>query len=241
MTRTIMFYGVSTRLELPNHMAKDTPSAKPKSPGKSPPLSRSSTLMKPTASQLAKQNHCRKVPSNRLLRRVAKKLGKLDEKSQNSPPPTKRQKLEAGYVRNVAEQLEHQPLWLNKVPKKVRADAARPEVNVPKEPNLETENRALRRRFTGLLHGLARKRAQFQQQSFRPNSVYALKQEKSGMVYKCVACSLKNKELKFAIDKRCLKEPPTDSFSKVGAISKLSLGSEEQHNTKPQSKSAFAC
>ncbi|KAM1020640.1 hypothetical protein ACFX13_042548 [Malus domestica] len=140
MTRTIMFYGVSTRLELPNHMAKDTPSAKPKSPGKSPPLSRSSTLMKPTASQLAKQNHCRKVPSNR----VAKKLGKLDEKSQNSPPPTKRQKLEAGYVRNVAEQLEHQPLWLNKVPKKVRADAARPEVNVPKEPNLETENRALR-------------------------------------------------------------------------------------------------
>ncbi|KAM2281504.1 hypothetical protein ACFX1S_042096 [Malus domestica] len=54
------------------------------------------------------------------------------------------------------------------------------------------------------------------------------------MVYKCVACSLTNKELKFAIDKRCLKEPPADSFSK------LSLESEEQYNTKPQSKSAFA-
>ncbi|KAM1595557.1 hypothetical protein TB1_001862 [Malus domestica] len=52
-------------------------------------------------SQLAKQNHHREVHSNRLLRRVAKKLGKLDEKSQNSPPPTKRQKLEAGYVRKV--------------------------------------------------------------------------------------------------------------------------------------------
>ncbi|XP_070681047.1 uncharacterized protein [Malus domestica] len=164
--------------ELPIHMAQDTPSAKPKSPGKSPPLSRSSTLMKPTASQLAKQKHRREVHSNRLLRRVAKKLGKLDEKSQNSPPPTKRQKLEAGYVRKVAEQLKHQPLWLYKVPKKVGADAARPKVTVSKEPNLETANRAQRRirlmpnqennqKFTGLLHGLARKRAQFQQQSFR--------------------------------------------------------------------------
>ncbi|XP_028961953.1 protein TPX2-like isoform X8 [Malus domestica] len=134
--------------ELPIHMAQDTPSAKPKSPGKSPPLSRSSTLMKPTASQLAKQKHRREVHSNRLLRRVAKKLGKLDEKSQNSPPPTKRQKLEAGYVRKqVAEQLKHQPLWLYKVPKKVGADAARPKVTVSKEPNLETANRAQRRRY----------------------------------------------------------------------------------------------
>ncbi|KAM1020644.1 hypothetical protein ACFX2J_041660 [Malus domestica] len=160
--------------ELPIHMAQDTPSAKPKSPGKSPPLSRSSTLMKPTASQLAKQNHCREVHSNRLLRRMAKKLRKLDEKSQNSSPPMKRQKLEAGCVRKVAEQLKHQPLWLHKV----GADAARPKVTVLKEPNLETANRAQRRirlmpnqeknqKFTGLLHGLARKRAQFQQQSFR--------------------------------------------------------------------------
>ncbi|KAM1141944.1 hypothetical protein EV1_041452 [Malus domestica] len=125
-------------------------------------------------------------------------------------------------VKQVAEQLKHQPLWLYKVPKKVGADAARPKVTVSKEPNLETANRAQRRirlmpnqennqKFTGLLHGLARKRAQFQQQSFRcfafqhqrelcnrhaiitSNSVYALKLEKSGMVYKCVACSLKNK------------------------------------------------
>ncbi|KAM1340553.1 hypothetical protein ACFX2H_038926 [Malus domestica] len=155
--------------ELHIHMAQDTPSAKPKSPVKSPPLSRSLTLMKPTASQLANQNHFQEVHSNRLLRRVAKKLRKLDEKSQNSPPPTKRQKLEAGYVRKVAEQLKHQPLWLHKVPKKVGADAARPKVTVLKEPNLETANRAQRRirlmpnqennqKFIGLLHGLARKK-----------------------------------------------------------------------------------
>ncbi|KAM2006743.1 hypothetical protein ACFX15_001751 [Malus domestica] len=64
--------------EFSNHMAQDTPKTKLKSPGKSPHLSRSSTLMKPTASRLAKQNQHREVHSNRLLRRVAKKLGKLD-------------------------------------------------------------------------------------------------------------------------------------------------------------------
>ncbi|KAM1054474.1 hypothetical protein ACFX2I_001819 [Malus domestica] len=284
--------------EFSNHMAQDTPKAKLKSPGKSPHLSRSSTLMKPTASQLAKQNHHREVHSNRLLRRVAKKLGKLDEKSQNSPPPTKRQKLEAGYVRKVAEQLKHQPLWLHKVAKKVGADGARPKVTVPKEPNLETANRARRRTrlmpnqennqkqvaspFNSqieieIIHRAPpwpspkkstipatefqvfrlRTSARAMQQTFNhqvtngpdssylsenetteikgPNSVYALKQEKGQMIYKCVACSVKNKELKFAIDKRCLKEPPTDLFSK------LSLASDAQHNTKPQSKSAFAC
>ncbi|KAM1054464.1 hypothetical protein ACFX2I_001809 [Malus domestica] len=63
--------------EFSNHMAQDTLKTKLKSPGKSPHLLRSSTLMKPTASQLAKQNHHREVHSNRLLRRVAKKLGKL--------------------------------------------------------------------------------------------------------------------------------------------------------------------
>ncbi|XP_070681036.1 uncharacterized protein [Malus domestica] len=169
--------------ELPIHMAQDTPSAKPKSPGKSPPLSRSSTLMKPTASQLAKQKHRREVHSNRLLRRVAKKLGKLDEKSQNSPPPTKRQKLEAGYV---AEQLKHQPLWLYKVPKKFfvvscRSELMLPDLKLPFRRNqiwkqqIEHKDVGIRlmpnqennQKFTGLLHGLARKRAQFQQQSFR--------------------------------------------------------------------------
>ncbi|CAN6705582.1 unnamed protein product [Malus baccata var. baccata] len=234
---------------------------KPKSQGKSPPLSRSSTLMKPTASQLAKQNHCREVHSNRLLRRMAKKLRKLDEKSQNSPQPMKRQKLEAGCVRKVAEQLKHQPLWLHKV----GADAARPKVTVLKEPNLETSNRAQRRKYkvnakpgeeskihrappwpspkkstipaTEFQMFRLRTSARVMQQTYdhHANSAHALKQEKSGMVYKCVDCSLKNKEFKFAIDKRYLKEPPTDSFSK------LFPGSEEQHNTKPQSKSAFAC
>ncbi|KAB2596577.1 protein TPX2 [Pyrus ussuriensis x Pyrus communis] len=246
--------------ELPNHMALDTPSAKPKSTGKSPPLSRSSTLMKPTASQLAKQNHRREIHSNRLLRR------KLDEKSQNSPPPTKRHKLEAGYVRKVAEQLKHQHLWLHKVSKK--------------EPNLETANRAQRPLHITLIFRYKvnakpgeqskilrappwpspkkltipatefqmfrlRTSARVMQQTYDhhvtngPNSSYLSENEtteiEGGMVYKFVACSLKNKELKFAIDKRCRKEPPTDLFSK------LSLESEGQHNTKPQSKNAFAC
>ncbi|CAN6705578.1 unnamed protein product [Malus baccata var. baccata] len=164
---------------------------KPKSPGKSPPLSRSSTLMKPTASQLAKQNHCREVHSNRLLRRMAKKLRKLDEKSQNSPPPMKRQKLEAGCVRKVAEQLKHQPLWLHKV----GADAARPKVTVLKEPNLETANRAQRRLPNELITLI-----------FRAPPWPSPK--------KSTIPATEFQELKFAIDKRCLKEPPADSFSK---------------------------
>ncbi|KAM1253820.1 hypothetical protein ACFX2J_041657 [Malus domestica] len=133
-------------------------------------------------------------------------------------------------VKQVAEQLKHQPLWLYKVPKKFfvvscRSELMLPDLKLPFRRNqiwkqqIEHKDVGIRlmpnqennQKFTGLLHGLARKRAQFQQQSFRcfafqhqrelcnrhaiitSNSVYALKLEKSGMVYKCVACSLKNK------------------------------------------------
>ncbi|XP_020413044.1 uncharacterized protein LOC18786907 [Prunus persica] len=207
-----------------------------------------------------------------------KKLEKADDNSQKSPSSdtrcTKRQKLEAGYLRKVAE-LKHQPFWLHKVPIKG------PKVTIPREPNLETAHRAQRR--IRLMSNQENKqkqilkapplptpkkstvpatefqvfnlrtsaRAYAMQQTFNnvtnaPNSNenteikgptfgYALTQEKSGTAYKCTACSIKKKEFKFAIDKRFLKEPPTDLFSK------LSLASEAQNNAKPQSKSAFAC
>ncbi|ONI25137.1 hypothetical protein PRUPE_2G283500 [Prunus persica] len=274
--------------EFSNHMAQDTQNPKTNSPAKSPPLSRISTLMKPTASQLAKQNHRREPHMNRLSRRFGKKLEKADDNSQKSPSSdtrcTKRQKLEAGYLRKVAE-LKHQPFWLHKVPIKVGGDVitvnARPKVTIPREPNLETAHRAQRRRYkVNVKPGEQAKilkapplptpkkstvpatefqvfnlrtsaRAYAMQQTFNnvtnaPNSNenteikgptfgYALTQEKSGTAYKCTACSIKKKEFKFAIDKRFLKEPPTDLFSK------LSLASEAQNNAKPQSKSAFAC
>ncbi|KAH0979046.1 hypothetical protein GBA52_006223 [Prunus armeniaca] len=264
--------------EFSNHMARGTQNPKTSSPAKSPPLSRVSTLMKPTASQLAKQNHRREPHLNRLSRRFGKKLEKADVNSQKSPSSdthcTKRQKLEAGYLRKVAEH-KHQPFWLHKVPIKVGGDVitvnARPKVTIPREPNLETAHRAQRRRYKILkapplptpkkstvpatefqvFNLRTSARAYAMQQTFNnvtnaPNSNenteikgptfgYALTQEKSGTAYKCTACSIKKKEFKFAIDKRFLKEPPTDLFSK------LSLASEAQNNAKPQSKSAFAC
>lgn len=76
-------------------MAQASPKSKTKSPVKST-LSGSSTLMKPTASHLAKQNKPR----------FQKKLENIDEKVSGSFPvidnqATKRQKLEAGYLQKV--------------------------------------------------------------------------------------------------------------------------------------------
>ncbi|KAM1126608.1 hypothetical protein ACFXTH_041822 [Malus domestica] len=95
-------------------------------------------------------------------------------------------KLEAGYVRKVAEKLKHQPLWLHKVSKMFffvacRSELMLPDLKLPFRRNQiwkqQIEHKAVgirlmpnqekNQKFTGLLHGLARKRAQFQQQSFR--------------------------------------------------------------------------
>ncbi|EXC20888.1 hypothetical protein L484_012964 [Morus notabilis] len=106
--------------ELNNHVTQDIISqSKAKSPVKSS-LLRSSTLMKPTASHLAKLDQLHLVQSIRSLR-LKNKLGNIDDKSsQNSSVTddlaTKRQKLEAGYLSKDA-QLKHQALLLHKVPK----------------------------------------------------------------------------------------------------------------------------
>ncbi|KAF3962180.1 hypothetical protein CMV_013280 [Castanea mollissima] len=121
-------------------MAQASPKSKTKSPVKST-LSRSSTLMKPTASHLAKQNKPR----------FQKKLENVDEKGSGSFPvidnqATKRQKLEAGYLQKVAH-LKHQALLLHKVPKKVATIDinyvhTRLKVTIPREPDLATARRA---------------------------------------------------------------------------------------------------
>ncbi|XP_021286663.1 protein TPX2-like isoform X2 [Herrania umbratica] len=118
-------------------------------------LSRSSTLMKPTASYLAKQNQDRAVHFSQLHRRFRKFLDRLDDKSTKSSSvtegdATKRQKLEAGYLCKVAN-LSHRALFVHKKPKTVRSlDGnsvhAKPKVTIPKEPELQTARRAQRRR-----------------------------------------------------------------------------------------------
>ncbi|KAJ0042935.1 hypothetical protein Pint_17299 [Pistacia integerrima] len=83
-----------------------------------------------------------------------KLYGKMDKCSQNSylieNLATKRQKLDAGYLCKVSH-LKHQALFLHKVPNKaghlgVSLVHPRSKVTIPREPNLETANRAQRHR-----------------------------------------------------------------------------------------------
>ncbi|XP_059451707.1 protein TPX2-like isoform X2 [Corylus avellana] len=138
-----------------NQMAQASPKAKTKSPVKST-LTRSSTLMKPTASHLAKQNKPQEIHSTRFLRRFQNKLENIDESSSRSAyvidcQATKRQKLETGYLKKVAH-LKHQSLLLHRLPNKVETVdvnsvvRSRPEVTIPREPNLATARRAQRDR-----------------------------------------------------------------------------------------------
>ncbi|CAK9135189.1 unnamed protein product [Ilex paraguariensis] len=136
-------------------MAQDISKAKRNSMAKSV-KPRSSTLMKPTASHLAKQNKAQDPYLNRFCGRSQKPRTKVAESNVlNSPPleseATKRQKLESGYLLKVAH-LKHQTLLLHKMAKK-RAPSDSNSVNsrskgtIPREPDLETAQRAQRRSF----------------------------------------------------------------------------------------------
>ncbi|CAL5367054.1 unnamed protein product [Camellia sinensis] len=143
-----------------NGMAEDIPKAKIKSVAKSSKI-RSSTLMQPTASHLAKLSRGREVHSIRFLERSQKPLTKLDERSLKNPlgvdrDATKRQKLENGYLCKVAH-LKHQSLLLHKLPKVRQVDPntvnSRLKVTVPREPDLETAHRAQKHRYTRMMFG----------------------------------------------------------------------------------------
>ncbi|KAM7504668.1 hypothetical protein LguiB_003572 [Lonicera macranthoides] len=137
-----------------NRIAQDIPKVKMKSAYQFKP--RSSTLMKPTASQLAKQKKARDLYSSRFCGRAQKPSTRVDDKSlQNIPGfenlATKRQKLECGFLCKVAHLKHHTPL-LHKTSKKVGQNDvnslhSRSKVTIPKEPELETAQRAQRRSF----------------------------------------------------------------------------------------------
>ncbi|KAK4777277.1 hypothetical protein SAY87_017464 [Trapa incisa] len=100
-------------------------------------LTRTSTLMKPTISHLAKLRACQETQFSSLLRSQKFPGKDQDMTWQNSSiidkSPSKRQKLEAGYLRKVAD-LKHRPVLQHKLSKKL---------TVPREPHLETARRAL--------------------------------------------------------------------------------------------------
>ncbi|KAF3546162.1 hypothetical protein DY000_02000301 [Brassica cretica] len=128
-----------------NQTANNVPKATQKSKTK-PFLRKNSTLTRPTASLLARQNKPLDIYSVQLLTRCQRSLGKLESKispsillSMPQTQDTKRQKLESGFLRKISR-LEQTP-FVHKVPKKVS------KVTVPKEPNLKTAQRATKLRF----------------------------------------------------------------------------------------------
>ncbi|KAL7146454.1 hypothetical protein ABFS83_06G042000 [Erythranthe nasuta] len=134
-------HGVSTSKKNPKGKSNqdNAPKLKTKSADK-PVQPKSSTLMEPTASHLAKQHKVHDKHSGHICTRLQKISAKLEGKSSHSSTildnsATKRQKLEIGYLRKVAH-LKHKYSLLHKSSKKV---------TVPKEPELETMLRAQRR------------------------------------------------------------------------------------------------
>ncbi|CAN1842632.1 hypothetical protein LINPERHAP1_LOCUS36896 [Linum perenne] len=122
---------------------------KPK--GKTKPKPRSAGFMSPTASHLAKKQAAEQMQCERLLRRFprdARSEGKSSRSSSTSGvPATKRQKLEAGYLRKAAK-LKHQAQFPHKDAVKVISKSAsgRYKTTVPVQPNLATASRAERHR-----------------------------------------------------------------------------------------------
>ncbi|KAF4396489.1 hypothetical protein F8388_005759 [Cannabis sativa] len=235
--------------------------AKAKSTVKST-ITRCSTLMKPTASHLAKQRQLvHSIPSMRLQT----KLGIIDEESsQNSSvaeeKATKRQKLEGGFL---SKSSQHDDRLASSVNAKLRA-------TIPREPDLETAHRAERRRnkmnaestksnaHTFKARPLNRKilespltlhkRTEPQLPEFqhtnipwissntegkRSNCVDRLRQEKRETVDNSQDSSPTKKRCNFSTDKRFQDEPPIHLFSK------LRLTSEDQRNTRPSSESSM--
>ncbi|MBA0644660.1 hypothetical protein Goklo_028790 [Gossypium klotzschianum] len=112
-------------------------------------MPRSSTLMKPTASRLAKQNYPPQVASTRFKKlQVPNSDRSLVHSSGVGSQAAKRQKLEGGLTHKVNE-VKQQTTFVHKVPKKdVTADRntinIKPKLTIPREPALRTAHRAQR-------------------------------------------------------------------------------------------------
>ncbi|XP_073133158.1 protein TPX2-like [Henckelia pumila] len=113
-----------------------------------PSCPRTSTLLKPTASQLAKQNHPLQAGHSRSNMSVEK----MDTSSVSTfgieNHAAKRQKLEGGLLRKVvdAEQLQ-QISFVHKAPKRDGiTNHTKTRITIPRDPDLETAHRALKTR-----------------------------------------------------------------------------------------------
>ncbi|KAL4602642.1 hypothetical protein ACB092_10G068100 [Castanea dentata] len=139
---------LTTGMTYYNHPYTDKLKAKAKSAVK-PFFPRSSTLMKPTASQLAKQNRPVQVNGSRFQSQLAQnKERSLHYSSGVETQASKRQKLEGGHLQKVTAtnqeaNLVHKPSKKDETVDKNSAHG-RMKITIPREPELETANRAQR-------------------------------------------------------------------------------------------------
>ncbi|XP_074264870.1 protein TPX2-like isoform X2 [Silene latifolia] len=140
-----LFGGQSTGLTFYNHLANDMKKTKTKSLAK-PHMPRSSTLMKPTASQLAKQKQRQQAIDVRF--KIGEGLSTSHCGTENQAP--KRQKLDGGLSRKIVDMKQPTNLT-HKIPKKDIAPQgmnlqSKLRITIPREPDLETAHRAERTR-----------------------------------------------------------------------------------------------
>ncbi|XP_039036428.1 protein TPX2-like [Hibiscus syriacus] len=139
-------FQLATDLTTYNHLSRDKLKAKSKS---AKPMQRSSTLMKPTASQLAKQNCPPQAGTSRFQKQhTANSSRSLGNSSVIESQAAKRQKLEGGLLRKVDE-VKQRATLVHKAPKKEgtkdrNAINTRLRLTIPREPELETAHRAQR-------------------------------------------------------------------------------------------------
>ncbi|KAL4334190.1 hypothetical protein GQ457_07G009790 [Hibiscus cannabinus] len=143
----IQSFQLTTGLATSNHVSTDEPKAKPK--GTELYMPRSSTLMKSTASQLAKQNHPAQVATSRFKKvQVPNGNRSIGHASVVESQAAKRQKLDGGLTRKVDE-VKQQLTLVHKAPKKDgtahrNTINTKPKLTVPRQPELRTAHRAQR-------------------------------------------------------------------------------------------------
>ncbi|KAL2321615.1 hypothetical protein Fmac_025994 [Flemingia macrophylla] len=109
---------------------------------------KSSTLMKPTASQLAKQNRPAKNLGSRFQKLLTQNEQKLSISSGVESQAAKRQKLEGGLLCKVSD-MKQQNNFFHKAPMRAvtveqNFACSRPKLTIPREPELKTAHRAQR-------------------------------------------------------------------------------------------------
>ncbi|KAL0699133.1 hypothetical protein Bca4012_055255 [Brassica carinata] len=130
-----------------NHNHNDKPKFRAKSSIRSTP--RSSTLMRPTASQLAKQNNPRWLKFHMQVDQIHEKG--LCGTSGTEVHAAKRQKLDGGLLRKVAD-TKQEMNFVHKIPKKDTTldrssqQQTRTKITIPQEPDFATSQRAHRTR-----------------------------------------------------------------------------------------------